>query len=353
MVMSSVLSILFCSALILTFVIFPELFKKNYHRVVFYMAFCDFMSGVGGALGTQTAQNVGPKCWAQWILTTYFMIASILWCTSTTINLYFLVVKAKTADKGQVTRAHVICWGLPLFATFLPFTTEDASVDDDYGSWCYLVNRPYSNDTISKLYNSIRRNFTIVNLIILLLGLAWIIFSLYFWIWLSFIVMIVCLSLVYAKIHSAPSILNGKIEIALTKLRFYPVVTFTQWILATIHNMMSFSGEGDIPPDAFLTYRFFQFSSGVFTTLVFFCVNADVRSAWSQLFINRIGSIRSLRDTVDDRVDENADCGRAAFDTKRFVQECSLPTDSHVPPLDGGARTPTTLNTLHEKLITP
>lgn len=281
MVISSIISILFSSCLLISFGVFPELFKKNYHRVVFYMASCDFMASIGGALGTQTVDEVGAKCWIQYILTNYFMVASILWCTSITVNLYFLVVQGTPIEKKQISRIHLICWGIPFICTFFPFITEDAGVEDDYGSWCYLVNRSYSTYWI--------RFF-------------WIIFSIYFWVWISFIIMIVCLSAIYFKIRSNPSILSGKIEIALNKLKLYPVATFLSWFLATVHNMMSFSGNGDVSPALFFIYRCLQFSSGVFTTIIFFHVNKECRVAWHQFFEYRLRYITGLRESVDDRV---------------------------------------------------
>jgi len=275
----SALSIVFCTPVLASFAIFPELFKKSYHCVVFYIAICDLFTGIGGSLGTQTASEVGARCWIQYLLTNNFMMSSIFWCTAISFNLYNLTVRGVVQNKEWRLYEKIICWGIPMFITILPFSTENAGADDGYSSWCYLVNRSGRDDESLQIF--------------------WAVFSNFLWIWIGVFAMAAFLGLTFLKVHRTFSILNGKIEIAIKKLILYPIVSVIQWTPATVHAFMFETKTIYMfTMDAFILYRFLIFSGGVFTSLIFFSSNKNIRVAWFELLwrqqrVNVDGDVRA------------------------------------------------------------
>jgi len=288
LIATSALSLIACLAVLISFVVFSDLFKRYYLRVVFYMAFCDFMVAIGGLLGPNIAGNVDePRCYIQYMLINYFQVACCLWCASISYNLYVLVVKGKQIEKKyHKALIHIICWGVPFIATFLPLTMTYVGVDDDYGSICYLVGRSYSTIHVT---------------------LFWEIFSKYLWVWVAYFGMVSFMVLVLSKIRTTSKSLSEKIKTARNKLRYYPVVMIFQWTLATAQSMMGYALNKGLPIEGFITYRFFLYSGGVLTSVIFFSTNGSVVQNWKKILLghwdesNRLTSELVLSDSATEK----------------------------------------------------
>lgn len=285
LIATSALSLISCFAVITSYAIFRHLLKGYYLRVVLYMALCNFMVAIGGLLGPNVPNSLDePRCYIQYFLMNYFQIASCLWCASISINLHYLIVKGKQVEKSKYRNyIHIVCWIIPLIATFLPLTMNDVSVDDDYGSICYLVGRSYSHPHAT---------------------LFWAIFSKYLWIWLAYFGMIFFMLVVIYKSRTTSKSLNEKIAKAIRKLRLYPIVLISQWTLATIQSMMGYSVNEGLPDDGFITYRFFLFSGGVFMSIIFFATNQSIVNGWKNVLFGY--PAESIRLTIESNLSDNS-----------------------------------------------
>lgn len=141
MVCCSMVSVIMCSIVVITFISSPQLLCKRYHEIVFYGIACDLVASIGGTLGLHT--EVNASCYTQWFLTNNFGLSSILWTLCILVEL-FQTMKLMRTSRKQKIYFHVFCWGFPLVFTLLPLTTESVGPPSTGGSgdWCYLVPSP-------------------------------------------------------------------------------------------------------------------------------------------------------------------------------------------------------------------
>ena len=133
MVISSSISLIFTFFTILSFLIFPNLNKKSYHKVVLYTTIGDFFMSIGGTLGLHKERDV--SCYVQWFLTNYFPLASVFWTLVIIYELYKTIILTKPTK--SFVYYHMICWSIPLVVTLLPLSTEHVGPFYEW-DWCYL-----------------------------------------------------------------------------------------------------------------------------------------------------------------------------------------------------------------------
>lgn len=126
-IISTIASALVC----LTVVMFPELRCLRYIELVFYIAINDMMASIGMALGK--TPNGSVACWYQGISTNFNYLSAILWSTVITFQVWLIVCKKNVIK--DLTYAHIVCWGIPLLATFLPLSTSTYANPDDESNW--------------------------------------------------------------------------------------------------------------------------------------------------------------------------------------------------------------------------
>ena len=181
MVAMSAISISATVLVLLVFGIFKDYLEKPYHRIVFFIALCEFISAISTSLGTQyDAHSI--ECYAQYGLSRYFILASILWCDIIMIKCWILVTKGTkvyaSLQKKYEVYVHIFCWGSPLLCLTLPFIDTDLYLSPT-GNWCYTF------------IEDIR-------------GLIWMILSFYMWVFLSVFFMLTCTLLLWWHIKQLP-----------------------------------------------------------------------------------------------------------------------------------------------------
>ena len=133
-----------CFTIVLSVVCFKELSKRYYIRLILYVTVSDLLCTLPFAFGSQENGSIG--CNAQALFANYFALTSILWTVAIVWQLYDVVVALNhLSSEPRYFVGNLLCWGIPLFASLLPLTTdqfgvyESASSDNDRG-YCGIIS---------------------------------------------------------------------------------------------------------------------------------------------------------------------------------------------------------------------
>jgi len=216
MMIVSIFSMLGSIAVLFTGILLPYQWKKAYMEIIYYIAIADFLTALGSSVGTP--YNHSSSCYFEGLVTNIFTLSSVFWCIIISILLYYIVAKGKSF-RVQLWM-HIICWGLPIIVTLLPFiNTNYGKVDDDGGSWCFIVDDDRSGewDTI-----------------------IWFWLAYYLWIWLSIIFVLVIVSIVIFKARRLQKE-ETKIEVnaAIKKMIGYPLIIILVWAVSTAYDTLT------------------------------------------------------------------------------------------------------------------
>jgi hypothetical protein len=209
------------------------------------------------------SENRSAACWYQGLSSTGNYLSSVFWTSIITYQVYAVVVKEQGVLR-DMRRIHRICWGLPLFLTFIPLSTSTYNNPDDETTWCFVADRKDSPPW-SQLF--------------------WFIVSFYAWLWMAMLwtaYMLVAIAWKLRQLKAVPVVIMSTIG----KLALYPVIITVCWVLNTVANIYTFSTGR--------TYTELSTSwiivtnlgvvmatlQGLLNTLVFFAANKLVREYW-------------------------------------------------------------------------
>jgi hypothetical protein len=256
-----------CTVIVLTYVLFPKLRKLRYVELIFYVALNDLMASIGMALGP--SENGTAACWYQGLSSTGSYLSSVFWTSVITYQVYEVVVKEGKVLKDMAT-IHKVCWGLPLFLTFIPLSTSTYNNPDDEATWCFVADRrgspPWSQ-------------------------LFWFVVSFYMWLWMAMLwsaFMLVSIGLKLRKLRVVPEVILSTIG----KLALYPVIITVCWSLNTLANIYTFSTghtyDDLSTPWLIVTNLGIVMATlqGLLNALVFLSVNKIVREHWACLLLD-------------------------------------------------------------------
>ncbi|XP_025079292.1 cyclic AMP receptor-like protein A isoform X2 [Pomacea canaliculata] len=102
-------------------------------RMILYLSIGALLDSIA-YLMSNTIED-GPLCDFQAWWLTFFDWTVLLWVACITFNLYMNVVRATSTERFEGVY-HIVCWGLPLCMSLLPF------INDHYGpagAWCWIV----------------------------------------------------------------------------------------------------------------------------------------------------------------------------------------------------------------------
>jgi hypothetical protein len=255
MLIPSLISMFAC--LYVMFVLYFSGFSQNnvYMEMIFYITICELGTAIGGSLGAFSSPNVG--CWIQALITNYFPLAAIFWSTALMNQLYFTLLNAKKAKTIHI-KFYIFCWVFPLVATLLPLTTNTYGPPYD-DSWCFII----SNKRSPSWGNEV-----------------WRLFGFYIWILLCVFRMIYLYSQILKliqKIKSHSELLASYSSAALSKVKYYPIITALCWVFSAITDLAYGLGDsslnGSISDN---TASVASLISGAMCALVFFMYNPNL-----------------------------------------------------------------------------
>ena len=216
-------------------------------RIIVYIAVSNLMASLGSIVGTPTDRSFA--CWWEGIVTNIFALSSIYWCLDVTLILYQIVVHSSARSIGIID--HVVCWGVPVLATFLPFTTRFTYGAPGGEGWCFTVpvdDYHYSTD----------------------LSIMWFWVAYYVHVWFCAIVMAYCFIRIRWIIKTHANLTKKVLIKIYKKLEYYPVVIVVCWLPACIFDttslaMPDFEGYDSLNELS----TFLACSQGLLTALVF------------------------------------------------------------------------------------
>ena len=146
----SVISMCCSGSVLATVIMFPEMKKRLFMKIIVYISLSDLLSSFVSSFGYPVDRTV--LCQSQAFFAVYFFVSSWLWTTMLAHQLYSVATKAKFGLRHRYM--HIVCWVVPLLCSLLPLSTNRYGRDDDDGdpsSWCYLAG----NNTSSATWNII------------------------------------------------------------------------------------------------------------------------------------------------------------------------------------------------------
>ena len=250
----SMLSIVTVLPMILSFVIFSHIRKKQYMRVVLYLAISNLLNNIGSLPGQPV--NNSFACWFSALITNIFTLASVFWSLVITFMIHRIVFTSKIPAVDW--KYHALCWGLPCVVTFLAFINATYGAPDGLG-WCWVV--PTASTPPWGL-------------------IFWYWETFYFWLTLGiFAMMMMCAHVIYhiKYLHSAT---QEKLMQIINSVKYYPIILAVCWSGQLVYDNVSayttFPGM-DVVGQFSLTIACAQ---GFFTSTLFFSSNGDVRKCW-------------------------------------------------------------------------
>ncbi len=252
MILLSIVSCLFSLFVMLTYFMFPEMRKKLFMKLIFYMSLADFGMNVVSAFGFPP--DGSALCWIQGMCQIYFAISSWLWTTVLSYSIYSLMKYEKIYHSERAT--HILCWGLPLLLAVIPIANFDYGAPSPDYQWCYLTSRGAHPDWAFDF---------------------WSYASFFGWFFLCVLLMITWTILVLVRLVYLKSVLSTLVHKTYSKVWLYPVVMVVCWALnyAIIVNFSTNSSAWLVGMSMIL-----GISNGMISAVVFICKSDEARQRW-------------------------------------------------------------------------
>ena len=247
------LSISCCSAVVASFILFPEIRKLRYIELATYVAVCDIWS----ALGDQETGTFG--CGFQSVVNSVFTLAGLFWSVVILYQVWLITLYGKILQ--DLTVFHFVCWGLPVVVTLLPLFDLKYGDSDDSEHWCYLMGGNVGQ------------------------RIGWMIGSFFVWCWIAILLNVYFLAAIIIKLKQmavVPTVLNT----TLLRLIGYPAIYTIAWLPMTAVELTQVSGYGTRVLNSTSTevaVTALAISPGFFQALVYFYINKNVRLKWYYL----------------------------------------------------------------------
>lgn len=254
MLLSGGLSTLGSLAVVLTYMLhllFDGKCRQEHMVLVFYVSFSNLVASVGAMLGFYTRNH--EVCVFQAVTTSYFFLASALWCVVIAIQLYILVCEGKTKLK-DMKKIHAFCWIFPAILTALPLTTNDYGLFDDNNVWCYIKGNSRWE-------------------------LLWSILAFYLWIFLSILVILVIYALIALRLRAQD---DSALLWELKYLFFYPIILVLCWTGSCVNDLSGVDGPASNQVQGVFEYAVPPLQ-GLFFAIIFFASNSRAKMLWAKL----------------------------------------------------------------------
>lgn len=249
----SALSILGCLSVITSYSLFPRIRPFRHIEIIFYIAINELIASIGTVLGYRV--NGTPACIFQGLTSNYNFLSAILW--NTVISYQLMRIIQRGSKIINFAPFHFLCWGFPLLTTLLPFTTNAYGNPNSSPGWCFIGNRQSSPPWGIEV---------------------WDILSLYIWMWIAIISILLMYAVVFRTIYSL-GLTDEATFPNLVKFSIYPLILIICWTANTITNI--YSGDGDNSRGNWATLPALQ---GFLNAIAFFFTNRKVHRCWWVFF---------------------------------------------------------------------
>lgn len=217
----SLTSALACLSILISYFLFwTHLMRKPSMEILFYVFLSNFLTSLGSMVGNPVSGSAA--CWFEGIITNVFTLSSILWTVVVVVLLYSVV--AYKHPLAINLYFHVVCWGFPVLATFLPFVNSTYGAPEGMG-WCWVIDLPNTPLWAPEL---------------------WYWLSFYIWIWLAFFIIAALVSSIIYKMRSIKNETSKKFKAILFQLVGYPIIILICWLPSSISDLQIYSNP-DLP----------------------------------------------------------------------------------------------------------
>ena len=262
-------SILLPLSAIISILLFRRERNKSSMRILLYKFAADVLTSCGSTVGMP--DSLSRACWFEGIVTNIFTLASILWTGVIMLLLYSVLAYKKPL--GDHWAFHVLCWGFPVIATIIPFSTSTYGAPGGLG-WCWVVSKDDNPPAWEpQLW-------------------YWLSFYLYIWATMIFI-LVVSLRIIF-HLKSPDMKENTRIQFfkVFYKLLGYPVIIFICWLPSTVSDYIQNANPNAVLPAAYLTAaNSLNCMMGVLCGLYFWLVNPNMVENWKHLYSVRFSLV--------------------------------------------------------------
>ena len=258
----SLCSILLPLSAIVSILLFRRERNKSSMRILLYKFSADVLTSCGSLVGTPFTGS--RACWFEGIVTNIFTLASILWTGVIMLLLYSVLAFKKPL--GDHWAFHIICWGFPVIATIIPFSTSTYGAPGGLG-WCWVVPKDDNPPSWEPQ--------------------LWYWLSFYLYIWATMIFILVVSLRIMLHIMSPDVKENTRTQFfqIFYKLLGYPVIIFICWLPSTVSDYIQSTDPSRVLPAAFLhATTSLDCMMGVLSGLYFFLVNRSIHDNWKNLY---------------------------------------------------------------------
>jgi len=231
MIFGAVCSLAGSLFIIIAFLTIPKLHNFAF-RLVFFMAICEFLHALGGALGGSFDDDGNSgTCRFQGFLIQFGSLSSIMWVVVISYCIKQVVINRNAYVEEELWYYHIYVWTSTIILSVLPFST------DSYGpasGWCWISKE----DT----------------------GIVWRFVSFYVPLWIAGAWI---LWIYYRTIRQ----LENSMQVVLNRMKYYPMVLLITYFFATVNRIAQIFTE-PIFVLACLHY-FFSTLAGFFNCVVY------------------------------------------------------------------------------------
>lgn len=250
-------AILSCASslfVLLTYIMFKEMRKKVFMRLICCISLADLCLNVGSAFGFPDASS--PLCWIQGIAQNYFTVVSWFWTTVLSYSVYSIIMKERIVL--NFTYAHLFCWGFPLVMNCLILITDNYGTAPVSYQWCIIVDKPGGPWWTA--------NF-------------WAYASFFVWFFVCFALMVLWAVQIMYRIVWLKSVMSEVVQKTYGKVWLYPIAMIVCWTLYYV--MLMFPG---VDSNTLVGLSMIAgMCSGICSSLIFFVKSDEARYRWSRL----------------------------------------------------------------------
>lgn len=207
-------SALGCIIIIGIFARYKEIREKIYNKIILHIAICDFMVAVGCLIGLPGDGSLA--CFIQSPLINIGQVGQIFWVTVLAYYLYLIISSSISSSQSTghlvSTKAMLVCYGIPIFVSFIPLTTVPFGAID--GGWCYIKEGSKHKWTLD----------------------LWYVVSIFMWLYGAVILYLVLFGYIYYKLSDLKSVTVSKaISKAVFRIIWYPIVLMINYTPLSIY----------------------------------------------------------------------------------------------------------------------
>jgi hypothetical protein len=207
-------SALGCIIILGIFFRYHEIREKVYNKIIAHVALCDLMVAVGCFIGLPGDGSLA--CFIQSPLINIGQVGQIFWVTVLAYYLYSIIsstINSNHFADGLVSaKAVLICYGVPVFVSFIPLTTVPFGAID--GGWCYIREGSKHKWTLD----------------------LWYVVSIFFWLYGAVFLYILLFGYIYHKLSDMKAVtVSRAITKAVYRISWYPIVLMVNYTPLSIY----------------------------------------------------------------------------------------------------------------------